>query len=87
MVLLATVWPRFETAPRIRVYPHGGFSLAFEDSVLLEQIDDNGLLVALDPTSTATVNNVKGWIGVLMTEDSSLPWRTKRRRVYPKRPG
>ena len=35
----------------------------------------------------STINSVKGWIGVLMTEDSSLPWRTKRRCVYPKRPG
>ena len=28
MVLLATVWPRFERAPRIRVYPHRGFDCA-----------------------------------------------------------
>ena len=27
-------------------------------------------------------NNVKGWIGVLMTEDSSSHWPTKRRHVY-----
>ena len=30
----------------------------------------------------ATTNNVKGWIGVLMTEDSSSHWPTKRRHVY-----
>ena len=29
----------------------------------------------------------QGWIGVLMTEHSSFPWRSKRRRVYPKRSG
>ena len=28
MVLLATVWPRFERAPRMRVYPHFGFDFA-----------------------------------------------------------
>ena len=27
-------------------------------------------------------NNVKGWIGVLMTEDSSSHWPIKRRYVY-----
>ena len=27
-------------------------------------------------------NNVKGWIGVLMTEDSSSHWSIKRRYVY-----
>ena len=95
MVLLATVWPRFERAPRIRVYPHLGFDCAipttsslisamtfcqefpakrltlyrettslvvcetklppakpsFEDFVLLEQVDDSGLLVTLEPSS------------------------------------
>ncbi len=30
----------------------------------------------------ATTNNVKGWIGVLMTEDSSSHWPIKRRYVY-----
>ena len=30
----------------------------------------------------ATTNKVKGWIGVLMTEDSSSHWPTKRRHVY-----
>ena len=30
----------------------------------------------------ATTNNVKGWTGVLMTEDSSFHWRIKRRHVY-----
>ncbi len=29
----------------------------------------------------ATTNNVKGWLGVLITEDSSFHWRTKRRHV------
>ena len=29
-----------------------------------------------------TTNKVKGWIGVLMTEDSSSHWPTKRRHVY-----
>ncbi len=29
----------------------------------------------------ATTNKVKGWIGVLMTEDSSSHWRTKPRRL------
>ena len=29
-------------------------------------------------------NNVKGWIGVLMTEDSSSHWPIKRRYVYSK---
>ena len=30
----------------------------------------------------ATTNKVKGWTGVLMTEDSSFHWPTKRRHVY-----
>ena len=30
----------------------------------------------------ATTNKVKGWTGVLMTEDSSSHWPTKRRHVY-----
>ena len=30
----------------------------------------------------ATTNKVKGWIGVLMTEDSSSHWPIKRRYVY-----
>ncbi len=30
----------------------------------------------------ATTNKVKGWSGVLMTEDSSSHWPTKRRHVY-----
>ena len=29
----------------------------------------------------ATTNNVKGWLGVLITEDSSFHWRIKRRHV------
>ena len=29
----------------------------------------------------ATTNNVKGWLGVLITEDYSFHWRTKRRHV------
>ena len=30
----------------------------------------------------ATTNKVKGWTGVLMIEDSSSHWPTKRRHVY-----
>ena len=30
----------------------------------------------------ATTNKVKGWTGVLMTEDSSSHWPIKRRYVY-----
>ena len=30
----------------------------------------------------ATTNKVKGWTGVLMTEDSSSHWPIKRRHVY-----
>ena len=30
----------------------------------------------------ATTNKVKGWTGVLMTEDSSSHWPTKRIHVY-----
>ncbi len=30
----------------------------------------------------ATTNKVKGWTGVLMTEDSSAHWPIKRRHVY-----
>ena len=30
----------------------------------------------------ATTNKVKGWSGVLMTEDSSFHWPIKRRHVY-----
>ena len=30
----------------------------------------------------ATTNKVKGWTGVLMTEDSSSHWTIKRRYVY-----
>ena len=30
----------------------------------------------------ATTNKVKGWTGVLMTEDSSSHWSIKRRYVY-----
>ena len=30
----------------------------------------------------ATTNKIKGWTGVLMTEDSSSHWPTKRRHVY-----
>ena len=30
----------------------------------------------------AESNKVKGWTGVLMTEDSSSHWPTKRRHVY-----
>ena len=30
----------------------------------------------------APTNNVKGWTGVLMTEDSSSHWPIKRRHVY-----
>ena len=30
----------------------------------------------------ATTNKVKGWTGVLMTEDSSFHWPAKRRHVY-----
>ncbi len=32
---------------------------------------------AIEP-ALATTNNVKGWIGVLVTEDSSFYWLTKR---------
>ena len=39
------------------------------------------------PQVLATTKNVQGWVGVLMTEHSSFPWRSKRRRVYPKRSG
>ena len=29
-----------------------------------------------------TTNHVKGWLGVLMAEDSSFHWLTKPRHVY-----
>ena len=34
-----------------------------------------------------TTNHVKGWIGVLMTEDFSFHWPTKPMTSNPKRPG
>ena len=33
---------------------------------------------------TAT-NHVKGWIGILMTEDFSFHWPTKPSPLYPKK--
>ena len=38
MVLLATVWPRFERAPRMRVYPHFGFDFAIPEYVNITRI-------------------------------------------------
>ena len=55
---------------------------SLEDSVLFEQVDDSRLLVTLEPTQRwrlATVS--RGWIGVLITGDSSFHWRTKPRRL------
>ena len=45
---------------------------SFEDSVLLEQVDDSAAWSRWIQPATATTKNVQGWIGVLMTEHSSL---------------